>query len=156
MRVGLVVARVVVFVVRVRLVVAGTSTFVVRVGLIVAGVSVLAVRVRLVVIGVGILKMSSGLIAVTVVSDEMRVRSLRRGVEILCVRVRLPAASLDTLETLERRCRLIEIVVMKIRRPKWGFGAIAMKVRCTAVRAAGGMMTAGSTMTRPRVRSART
>ena len=150
MRVGLVVARVVVFVVRVRLVVAGTSTFVVRIGLIVAGVSVL------VVIGVGILKMSSGLIAVTVVSDEMRVRSLRRGVEILCVRVRLPAASLETLETLERRCRLIEIVAMKIRRPKWGFGAIAMKVRCTAVRAAGGMMTAGSTTTRPRVRSART
>jgi hypothetical protein len=123
------------------------------VGLVIAGVSAFVKRARLFVIGVGILEMSSGLIAVSVVGDEMRVRSLRGGVETLGVRVRLLAAS---VEILEMRRRLIETAARESRLPTWGFGAIAMNVGSTALRAAAGMMTARPTTTRPCIRSTRT
>jgi hypothetical protein len=123
------------------------------VGLVIAGVSAFVKRARLFVIGVGILEMSSGLIAVSVVGDEMRVRSLRGGVETLGVRVRLLAGS---VEILEMRRRLIETAARESRLPTWGFGAIAMNVGSTALRAAAGMMTARPTTTRPCIRSTRT
>jgi hypothetical protein len=111
----------------------------VRVGLVIAGVSAFVKRARLFVIGVGILEMSSGLIAVSVVGDEMRVRLLAASVEIL-----------------EMRRRLIETAARESRLPTWGFGAIAMNVGATALRAAAGMMTARPTTTRPCIRSTRT
>jgi hypothetical protein len=123
------------------------------VGLVIAGVSAFVKRARLFVIGVGILEMSSGLIAVSVVGDEMRVRSLRGGVETLGVRVRLLAGS---VEILEMRRRLIETAARESRLPTWDFGAIAMNVGSTALRAAAGMMTARPTTTRPCIRSTRT